>query len=111
MAAKRTNPGHTGWKRNISEEEVLKLWSKTHCELCGDITERNRRCIDHNHDTDRVRGMLCHNCNTGLGKMEKNIFKAVWYLIKTRFRRFKPHPTKGRGIGSNPNSHGNAKRK
>ncbi len=39
--------------------------------------------IDHNHKTKKVRGLLCSNCNTGLGQFEDNqewLQKAIEYL-------------------------------
>jgi Recombination endonuclease VII len=42
--------------------------------------------IDHNHDTGKVRGLLCFRCNTALYQLEKNgrdwAHKAVEYLDK-----------------------------
>ena len=51
------------------------------CEICGDIKET--LCIDHDHNTGEIRGLLCHNCNRGIGLLNDNIEnleRAVLYL-------------------------------
>ncbi len=40
-------------------------------------------CLDHEHDTGKFRGWLCHSCNTGLGLFrdsETNLKNAIKYL-------------------------------
>ncbi len=46
------------------------------CAVCKTSTPGNGRSIyfdiDHNHDSGKVRGLLCRKCNVTLGVIEKN---------------------------------------
>lgn len=51
------------------------------CVICG--TTENL-CVDHSHQTGRVRGRLCHACNKGLGFFKDNptlLFRAAEYVL------------------------------
>ena len=57
------------------------------CAICGtkDPSPKKYLCVDHNHDTGEVRGLLCHHCNAGLGLFKDkpdNLLKANEYLNK-----------------------------
>ena len=55
---------------DLSWEEVEEITSPGKCEACGST---NRLCIDHDHKTNKPRGLLCHNCNTALGLVGDNL--------------------------------------
>ena len=44
------------------------------CAICG-TTEFNGGgpCMDHDHETGKIRGVLCHNCNSLLGHAHDGI--------------------------------------
>lgn len=57
-----------------------------HCALCPRTPEQDRfgnLCVDHDHDTGALRGILCHVCNSGLGKLgdnEAGLLRALAYV-------------------------------
>jgi len=64
-------------------EELLKSQSNT-CAICLAIfTDTPRPHIDHCHVTEHVRGLLCGECNRGLGQFKDNpeaLERAAQYL-------------------------------
>lgn len=53
------------------------------CEICGQFVERLH--IDHDHETNEVRGLLCRTCNVGLGHFgdsKEMLIKATRYLTR-----------------------------
>jgi hypothetical protein len=50
------------------------------CAACrGPFKNRRNTHIDHCHKTNRVRDILCHNCNRALGAVQddENILQAL----------------------------------
>jgi hypothetical protein len=55
-------------KYGLTLEEVSEL-RKLPCEICGILAKK--MCIDHK-EPKTFRGVLCQQCNTRLGWLEKN---------------------------------------
>lgn len=54
-----------------------------HCLICGNDISGNSFDIDHDHRTGKVRGILCHPCNSLLGYARDSIERlrsAIVYL-------------------------------
>lgn len=70
----------------IVEAENLVRSQNNSCAICLKQFEWSRDAkIDHDHKTGRVRGILCPQCNTGLGFFKDNPFilrNAIRYLEK-----------------------------
>jgi len=53
------------------------------CAICGVKPKNRALCIDHDHQTGEMRGLLCSKCNSGLGYFQDNVSfldKAAIYL-------------------------------
>ena len=81
----------------ISLEDYNELLRKQDgkCAICGrpDEDERGnnngskRLAVDHDHETNEVRGLLCSMCNKGIGSLDDSpelLLKAYEYLIGYR---------------------------
>jgi len=84
----------SGYKKlgiKINKEEYANLINASNglCEICNNPPNSYKKSLslDHCHTTKKVRGFLCDNCNTALGKFKDNttlLLKAVEYLIKNK---------------------------
>jgi hypothetical protein len=57
------------------------------CAICGDNRSKRALVVDHDHSTGKFRGLLCHNCNVGLGQFEddsERLRKAADYRDRNR---------------------------
>jgi hypothetical protein len=71
-------------RRVKSDYEQLLQKQKNRCAICGVENEISRLAIDHNHKTLEIRGLLCHECNSGIAYFDENteyLAKAMIYLI------------------------------
>lgn len=85
---------HLQARYGLTAEQAAALG--TVCSICGaaesgvvsKATGRNHRMhIDHDHDSGRVRGLLCNGCNCGIGYFKhdiKRMKKAIAYLESTK---------------------------
>lgn len=64
------------------------------CAICGvklakRVDYRHRECLDHDHKTGVVRGILCHYCNVAIGYLEddpERVRAAADYLERAAAR-------------------------
>lgn len=75
MRASRYGIGKCQW-------DVMLASQRGRCALC----EREAQCVDHCHEKKKNRGLLCHSCNTVLGRVEKEsgewLKRAMAYLYR-----------------------------
>lgn len=55
------------------------------CAICsGEPTGKKQRlCVDHCHQTGKIRGLLCNECNVGIGRLKDSVellVAAICYL-------------------------------
>lgn len=71
-----------------SQYELRLLNQGGACAICRRFPKTKRLCVDHDHKTGQVRGLLCYMCNRKLiGRYRYHqawIFERAWkYLLAT----------------------------
>lgn len=67
-------------KYGLSKDEYDELMHGASCGICGKLDDL---CIDHDHNTGEIRGVLCRQCNQGIGLLGdsyEGLIKAMEYL-------------------------------
>lgn len=80
----KLNPNSVKLGKYKSEISYNEMWLKQggKCAICG--KSEPVLCVDHCHKTQYVRGLLCSNCNSGIGFLKDSpelVLKALKYLV------------------------------
>ena len=75
-------------KFNLTHREYEQLYQIQDglCAICkeSEMVDGRHLAVDHNHQTGKIRGLLCGRCNLMLGRLEKDmgITKRMLEYIK-----------------------------
>lgn len=68
----------------LEEKEQMIAAQDGKCAICYfEFSDNNKPCTDHNHLTQKVRGILCHACNRAIGLLKDDtavLENAIKYL-------------------------------
>lgn len=94
----RDDVQHETWVRalrnnyRMTPDDFNALWARQSgkCDICEVLMApkgkaKNSVCVDHNHATGEVRGLLCRECNQGLGHFKDSpeaLKSALRYLLE-----------------------------
>ena len=78
---------------NIEQYQEMLKEQNNLCAVCGNkesmVNSKSNKvqklCVDHDHTTGKVRGLLCTACNKGLGILKDNpdiVLRGYNYLMK-----------------------------
>ena len=90
----RNREVHLKRKYGITLAEYDEMFDEQNgrCGICGTEEAGSKYkhfAVDHCHDSGAIRGLLCSNCNRGIGLLGdnlKDLSKAVLYLAKNEER-------------------------
>jgi hypothetical protein len=69
----------------VSKKEFDDMYESQggRCPICDYMISKDNMKIDHDHGTMEVRGLLCSNCNVGIGMLKDDtdiLAAAIRYL-------------------------------
>jgi len=83
LMCRRSNLKRT-WGLTLEQKAQIVKSQNNRCAICSNIFQ-NKICIDHDHNTGKIRQLLCVACNAGIGNFKENILilkSAISYIEK-----------------------------
>lgn len=82
---KQMRDWHLTARYGISQEQYDEMLRRQGgvCAICEQPPIKHRLDVDHDHESGRVRGLLCRDCNLGVGKLKESLeilARAARYL-------------------------------
>lgn len=74
---------HNRGRHGLRDIDAKAMRLNSFCAICG---SSDKLVVDHDHNTMKIRGVLCHYCNIGLGLFKDNpelLSTAIEYLKKS----------------------------
>ena len=92
LALKRKTAIIKIWKKNKvytdNYENLHYLYMNTHkCYFCDKNIEGHKRCLEHNHHSQEIRGIVCHKCNYLMRKKDED-FDLVLNELKSNINLY-----------------------
>lgn len=73
---------------SLAEYEAMERAQGGVCAICRKGTSYRRKdgspgrlAVDHDHNTGRIRGLLCDQCNRMIGHLDKDPVRALGALV------------------------------
>lgn len=94
-ACKQCRREQARYRSHIKRRINLDKYIDTPCPVCERRMQRNgsiRMCIDHCHKTGKLRGIICNDCNSAIGKLGDSVetlTKALDYLVEAENKKKK----------------------
>lgn len=89
VAMERKRSGEPSYQARIAfYNELAAMQGGERCWICNAEPTTKRLCIDHDHATDEIRGLLCAHCNLILARAEDSVErlqKAIEYLSRPSY--------------------------
>jgi len=71
---------------SLAEKSQMASRQNGRCAICSNLTDLDSLEVDHDHVSGLVRGLLCRECNRGLGHFRDNpdsLDKAAGYIRRS----------------------------
>jgi hypothetical protein len=86
--ARRRSKFKARYGMTVDEYDEMHERQQGLCAICGNSEpnvdrrtgEPMRLSVDHDHETGRVRGLLCQKCNRALGLLDDDVDRLKWAI-------------------------------